>query len=64
VIAVGSPDFVAKVKSDLGISVRNRHVDVSGTTGFLREPEAAYRHEMAGENGRLSVKNSYLWNEA
>jgi putative transposase len=63
-IAVGSPDFVAKVKSDLGISARHRHVDVSGTSGFLREPEAAYRHEMADESGRLSAKNSYLWNEA
>jgi putative transposase len=63
-IAVGSPDFVAKVKSDLGISACHRHVDVSGTTGVLREPEAPYRHEMPGENGRLSVRNSYLWNGA
>jgi putative transposase len=63
-IAVGSPDFVAKVKADLGIAARHRHVDVSGTSGVLREPEAAYRHEMVGENGRLSVKSSFLWNEA
>jgi len=54
-IAVGSPDFVAKAKSDLGVSGRHRFVDVSGTTGVLREPEAAYRSEMAGEDGRLRV---------
>ena len=59
-IAVGSPVFVAKVKADLGIAARHRHVDVSGTSSVLREPEAAYRHEMAGENGRLGAKNSHL----
>jgi putative transposase len=63
-IGVGSPDFVAKVDADLGIAAFHRHVDVSGTSGVLREPEAAYRHEMPGENGRPSVKDSYLWNEA
>lgn len=63
-IAVGSADFVAKVKADLGIAARHRAVDVSGTIGILREPWAAYHHEMADENGRLSEENSYLWNEA
>ncbi len=48
-IAVGSPDFVANVKADLGIGARHRDIDVSGTTGVLREPEAAYRHEMDHE---------------
>ncbi len=62
-IVVGSPDFVANVKADLGIVARHRDIDVSGTTGVLRVSEAAYRHEMAGENGRLSVRKSYLWNE-
>jgi hypothetical protein len=55
---------LAKVKADVGIAARHRAVDVSGTTGILREPSAAYQHEMAGENGRLSEVNSYLWNEA
>ena len=63
-IAVGSPDFVAMVKADLGIAARHRDIDLSGTTGVLREPEAAYDHEIAGENGHPSEGNSYLWNEA
>ena len=62
-IAVGSPDFVAKVKADIGIAARHRDLVVSGTTGVLCEPEAADHHEMHRETGRLSAPNSYLWNE-
>lgn len=63
-IAVGSPEFVSKVKADLGIAARHREIAVFGTTGVLREPEAARHHETARENGRLSEENSYLWNDA
>jgi hypothetical protein len=63
-IAVGSSDFVTKVKADLGTAARHRDLGVSGTIGVLREPEAAYHHEMACGNGRPSAEKSYLWNEA
>jgi hypothetical protein len=63
-IAIGAPGFIAEVKADLGVAARRRDIDVSGTTGVPGETEAAYRHEIAAENGRLSVKKSHLWNEA
>ncbi len=48
-IAVGSSDFVRKVKADLGNAARHRDLGVSGTIGVLHETAAAYRHEMDHE---------------
>ena len=62
-IAVESPDFVAKVKADLGVVARNRNLDMSGVTGVLREPATANHHDNAIENGRPSEENSRLQNE-
>jgi putative transposase len=63
-IAVGSPDFAAKVKADLGVTARHRDIDVSGATGVLRERKAAYSCEKTTDKGRLSVENRHVWNEA
>ncbi len=61
--AVGSVSYATEVQSRLGIPVRKRSVEESGTDGvyLLREEDAPYMPHYDPENGILSAQNALSW---
>jgi len=56
-IAVGGEQFVAQIKSELGVAVRAREIDtVDHRISVLRESEAAYTCDLLAENDVLRSK--------
>ena len=62
-IASGKLNFVAKVKSELGLKAsRSEVVEECGTYALSDESEA-YVSNLCGKNEALSSKNTRLWKE-
>ena len=62
-IASGKLNFVAKVKSELGLKAsRSEVVEECGTYALSDESEA-YVSNLSGKNEALSSKNTRLWKE-
>jgi putative transposase len=57
-LAVGSEEFVAGIKGQLGVKSRYRQIDQDADTYILREPQLSYTPLFEGKNGHLSaIKN-------
>jgi len=63
-IAVGTFDFVERIKNDLGIKAMHREVLEADGMYALREPSEAYTRNLTGENKALSSENTLPWNES
>lgn len=61
-VAVGSKEFVEKIKEKLGFQVKGRSVSRRGDNYQLREQQSAYNAHLARENVSLSNDNTYFWN--
>lgn len=61
-IAVGSKEFVDKVKTKLGILAKGRDVTETDKGYQLREPIEAYLPHFEGEKGNIGPENTYFWN--
>jgi putative transposase len=61
-VAVGSKEFVDKVRSKLGLLAKGR--DVTETDGGyqLRESTEPYLPHFEAEKGDIGPENTYLWN--
>jgi REP element-mobilizing transposase RayT len=57
-VAVGSRDFVEKVRSELGAKALHRELEQVDGTYALRETGEAFKAQFDLENGALSVKNT------
>ena len=57
-IAVGSNDFVATIKAELGIKARHRDIDAQGDIHVLREPDVAYNSLSNEKKAGLMDDNS------
>jgi putative transposase len=62
-IAVGSLDFVDKVRSELGVKAMHREVVQLDGTSTLREESDAYGSDFVSENDALTLDNTILWEE-
>ena len=60
-IAVGSKDFVAMVKKQLGLRAKGRKLTESTHECQLRERQFPYSAISGGENGPLSSQNQHFW---
>jgi hypothetical protein len=60
-IAVGSLDFVEKVKSDLGMKATHREFEPVGDAYALRESGEAYGRGFTGQNDSLRPENTFPW---
>lgn len=63
-IAVGSRDFVERVKGELGISARHREFEEEQEVWVLRERQEPYTGVFDAKNRVLSLKNSVPWRES
>ena len=63
-IAVGTLDFVEKIKTELGMKAMHRDFEPAGEAYALREPSEAYGGNLTGKNETLSSKNTLPWNES
>ncbi|MCK4675939.1 MAG: hypothetical protein KAT61_08465 [Gammaproteobacteria bacterium] len=60
-LAVGSQDYIEKVKSDLGTAVKYREVKADDIARYtLKEPVMSYRVHLGPEKGALSDDNNVL----
>ena len=57
-LAVGSQDYVTRVKSALGIAGSHRAVEVEGDVHTLKEPVTSYRVHLGHEKQALSDDNT------
>ena len=62
-VAVGTLDFVEKVKGDLGMKAAHREFEPVGEACALRESDEAYGRGFTSETGALRLENSVSWNE-
>ena len=62
-IAIGKLNFVAKVKSELGLKASRREVIDEGVTYVLREPSETYGPNYSRKNEALSAENTRFWKE-
>lgn len=62
-IAVGSERFIEATKSMLGIKAKGRKIIGREKSYELREAAASYGGDFASENGHLSLKNAYYWDD-
>jgi putative transposase len=62
-IAVGSKEFVERVKGELGIRAKGREVRETKGQFELREPGASYRGHFRPEKSDIGVENTYSWND-
>jgi putative transposase len=62
-LAVGSREYVDRVKAELGIRAAHRQVAEIGGACALREPGIPYAHGFEGKNDVLKPENSFSWNE-
>jgi len=60
-IAVGNKKYVETIKDQLGIRAIHREIHESGSSFELREDQTPYTPDFDTEIGRLSQKNTYLW---
>ena len=60
-IAVGSQDYLANVKSCLGITGRYREVVTEGDVPTLKEPDTPYMIDLGGEKVALSKDNAVIF---
>ena len=60
-IAVGSKEFVDKVKSKLGISAKGRDVIETDGGYKLREPTESYLPHFEAEKSDMGSENTYFW---
>jgi putative transposase len=60
-IAVGSKEYVERVKSSLGALSKGRTVRKAGATYHLREPSVSYNGLLGGQNVDTGGENGYLW---
>jgi putative transposase len=63
-IAVGSLDFVERVKNDLGIKAMHREAIHADGIYALREPSEAYARRFAAVSEALRSENTFPWNES
>ena len=61
-VAVGSKEFVEKIKEKLGFQVKGRSISCRGENYQLQEQQSAYNAHFTRENVSLSNDNAYLWN--
>lgn len=61
-IAVGSKEFVDKVKSKLGILAKGRDVIETDGGYKLREPTESYLPHSEAEKSDIGSENTYFWN--
>jgi len=62
-IAVGSLDFVEKIKSELGFKAAHREFEPVGEAYALRESAETYGRNIGGKTGLLRPENTISWNE-
>ena len=62
-IAVGSLDFVDKVRIELGVKAKHREIVQSDGTYTLREESETYGGDFASENDMLRLDNTISWEE-
>jgi putative transposase len=62
-IAVGSSDFVDRMRSELGLRALHRTITGADDTFVLREPTSAYGASSEGETGLLRPENALVWDE-
>lgn len=60
-IAVENKKYVETIKDQLGIRAIHREIHESGSSFELREDQTPYTPDFDTEIGRLSQKNTYLW---
>jgi len=63
-IAVGTLDFVERIKSDLGIKAMHREAVHADGIYALREPSEAYVRRFAAVSEALRSENTFPWNES
>jgi putative transposase len=61
-IAIGSKEFVEKVKTKLGILGKGRKATETGAGYQLREPANSYMHHFDVQKGDIEPENTYFWN--
>jgi len=61
-IAVGSKEFVERVKVKLGILAQGRNMTGTGVGYQLREPATSYMHHLGAEKDDIGPENGYFWN--
>jgi putative transposase len=60
-VAVGSRDFVEKVRSELGIKALHRELEQVDGTYTLRESGEAYRGQFDPQNEPLRLEDTLPW---
>ncbi len=63
-LAVGSEQFVAGIKRELGMKARHREVAESEDAHMLREPAVAFSRHFGHEMGLLSPGNGVFWEQS
>lgn len=61
-IAVGSVEFVEKIKTELGSKTIGREIAAVDGACELREPVASYNANFAGKNSGLRSEKTHFWN--
>ena len=62
-LAVGSREFVDRIKSELGVKALHRGIIATDGTHMLREPGSRYRLDFDRENGALRLENTVSRND-
>ena len=60
-IAVGSKDFVERIKATLGVLAKERESREMPEAYQLREPPPPYGDHFRGEKYDIESKNTYSW---
>ncbi len=60
-VAVGSEDFVRRIRQRIGIKVKGRKVVEKGGAFTRREPMSDYGLYSGPENNPIVPENRYLW---
>jgi putative transposase len=62
-IAVGSEEFVERIKGELGIRAKGREVREMEGQFELREPGTSYQGHFGPEKSDIGAENNYSWND-
>src|SRR5258708_7421514 len=60
-VAIGSEQFVERVKAELGSAVGRRQIVAGNKTYSLPQPSSPYDHLFEGKNRALRQNNAYIW---
>jgi hypothetical protein len=60
-IAVGSKQFVERIKAALGAKALGRRVHKASGGYELREPDRSYNVDFDSKKGSIGLKNTYNW---